>query len=193
MLRCKLKHVRKRGSCSHHTRMRSLPLQWRHNGCDSVSNHQPHDCLLNRLFRRSSKKTSKPRVTGLCAGHRGISRTNGQLRGICFHWWRHHAEKQDLPLPHRNETSHCRSHSPARRPAEKCNLSLFYLHGKTPVTLEWMELPRLRVRSGFGIISKSETWIPQGNAKDYYVDVTMSIRASQITGNSSGFVTVCFG
>ena len=39
--------------------------QWRHNGCDSVSNHQPHDCLLNRLFRRRSKKTSKLRVTGL--------------------------------------------------------------------------------------------------------------------------------
>ena len=31
-------------------------LQWRHNGHDSVSNHQPHDCLLNRLFRRRSKK-----------------------------------------------------------------------------------------------------------------------------------------
>ena len=25
-------------------------LQWRHNDHDSVSNHQPHDCLLNRLF-----------------------------------------------------------------------------------------------------------------------------------------------
>ena len=24
-----------------------LPLRWRHNGRDSVSNHQPHDCLLN--------------------------------------------------------------------------------------------------------------------------------------------------
>ena len=42
-------------------------LQWRHNGRDSVSNHQPYDCLLNRLFRRRSKKTSKLRVTGLCA------------------------------------------------------------------------------------------------------------------------------
>ena len=45
------------------------PLQWRHNGRDSVSNHQSHDCLLNRLFRRRSKKTSKLRVTGLCAGN----------------------------------------------------------------------------------------------------------------------------
>ena len=46
--------------------MFSLTLEWRHNGLDSVSNHQPHDCLLNRLFRRTSKKTSKLRVTGLC-------------------------------------------------------------------------------------------------------------------------------
>ena len=45
-----------------------LLLQWRHNGLDSASNHQLHDCLLNRLFRRRWKKTSKLRVTGLCAG-----------------------------------------------------------------------------------------------------------------------------
>ena len=44
-------------------------LRWRHNGRDGVSNHQPHDCLLNRLFRRRSKKTSKLRVTGLCEGN----------------------------------------------------------------------------------------------------------------------------
>ena len=46
----------------------SLTLQWRHNERDGVSNHQPHDCLLNRLFRRRSQKTSKFRVTCLCAG-----------------------------------------------------------------------------------------------------------------------------
>ena len=61
----------------------SMSLQWSHNGRDSVSNHQPHDCLLNRLFRRRSKKTSKPRVTGLCAGNSPV--TGGQLRGKCFH------------------------------------------------------------------------------------------------------------
>ena len=44
-------------------------LKWRHNGHDGVSNHQPHQCLLNRLFRCRSKKTSKLRVTGLCAGN----------------------------------------------------------------------------------------------------------------------------
>ena len=35
-----------------------LTLQWRHNGHDRVSNHQPHDCLLKRLFRRRSKHQS---------------------------------------------------------------------------------------------------------------------------------------
>ena len=44
-------------------------LHWRHNGRDSVSNHLPHDCLLNRFFRRRSKKTSKFRITGLCVGN----------------------------------------------------------------------------------------------------------------------------
>ena len=41
-----------------------LPLQWHHNGRDCVSNHQPCDCLHNRLFRLRSKKTSKLRATG---------------------------------------------------------------------------------------------------------------------------------
>ena len=45
------------------------PLQWRHNDQDGVSNHQPRGCLLNRLSRRRSKKTSKLRVTGLCVGN----------------------------------------------------------------------------------------------------------------------------
>ena len=46
-----------------------VSLQWRHNERDGVSNHKPYDCLLNRLFRRRSKKTSKLRVTGLCGGN----------------------------------------------------------------------------------------------------------------------------
>ena len=44
-------------------------LHWRHNDYDGVSNRRPRGCLLNRLFRRRSKKTSKLRVTGLCAGN----------------------------------------------------------------------------------------------------------------------------
>ena len=45
-----------------------LRLQWCHNEHDGVSNHQPHDYLLNRLCGRRSK-TLKLRVTGLCAGN----------------------------------------------------------------------------------------------------------------------------
>ena len=43
-----------------------VPLQWRHNEHDGVSNHQPHDCLLNRLFRRRSQKIKAPRRWPLC-------------------------------------------------------------------------------------------------------------------------------
>ena len=43
-------------------------IEWRHNLSDGVSNHRRLDCLLNRLFRRRSKKTSKFRVTGLYGG-----------------------------------------------------------------------------------------------------------------------------
>ena len=70
-------------------------LQWRHNGRDGVSIHQPHDCLLNRLlFRRRSKKTSKLRVTGLCAGNSPMTgefplQRVGQAEDVSI-WWRHH-------------------------------------------------------------------------------------------------------
>ena len=69
-------------------------LQWRHNGHDSVSNHQPHGCLLNRLFRRRSKKTSKLRVTGLCTGNSpGTGEFPAQMASYAENvsiWWRHH-------------------------------------------------------------------------------------------------------
>ena len=68
-------------------------LRWRHNRCDSVSNHQPHDCLLNRLFRSRSKKTSKLRVTGLCAGNSlGTGEFPAQMASNAENvsiWWRH--------------------------------------------------------------------------------------------------------
>ena len=46
-----------------------LSLQWCHNDHNGVSNHQPNGCLLKRLFRRRSKKTSKLRVAGLYLGN----------------------------------------------------------------------------------------------------------------------------
>ena len=47
----------------------AVALHWRHNDYDGVSNHRPHGCLLNRLLGRRLKKTSRLRVTGLCAGN----------------------------------------------------------------------------------------------------------------------------
>ena len=71
-----------------------VSLWWRHNGHDSVSNNQPHDCLPNRLFRRRSKKTSKPRVTGLCVGNSpGTGEFPAQMASNAENvsiWWRHH-------------------------------------------------------------------------------------------------------
>ena len=71
-----------------------LTLQWRHNGSTGVSNHQPHDCLLNRLFRCRSKKTTELRVTGLCAGNSSVTgefptqrASNAEDVSI---WWRQH-------------------------------------------------------------------------------------------------------
>ena len=36
-----------------------ISLQWRHNGRDSSSDHQPHDCLLNHLFKAQIKENIK--------------------------------------------------------------------------------------------------------------------------------------
>ena len=72
-------------------------LRWRHNGQDDVSNHQPHHCLLNCLFGRRSKKASKLRVTGFCAGNSpGTGEFPAQMASNAENvsiWWRHHGEK----------------------------------------------------------------------------------------------------
>ena len=70
------------------------PIRWRHNERDSVSNHQPRDCLLNCLFRRRWKKTSKLRVTGLSAGNSpGTGEFPPQMASNAENvsiWWRRH-------------------------------------------------------------------------------------------------------
>ena len=70
-----------------------ISLQWRHNGRDDIWNHQPHECLLNRLFRCRWKKTSKLRFTGLCEGNSPVTGefsaqrvSNAENVAI---WWRH--------------------------------------------------------------------------------------------------------
>ena len=81
-------------------------LLWHHNERDDISNRQPHDCLLNRSFRPRSKKTSKLRITGICAGNAPETAefptqmaSNAENVSI---WWCHHIplnctqEKWDL-------------------------------------------------------------------------------------------------
>ena len=72
----------------------SLTLQWRHNGHNGVQDHQLHHSLLNRLFRRRSKKRSKLRVTGLCVGNSpGTGEFPAQMASNAKNasiWWRHH-------------------------------------------------------------------------------------------------------
>ena len=76
------------------------PLQWRHDGCNGVSNHQPHDCLLNRLFRHSSKKTSKLRLTGLCSGNSWVTgkfpaQMTSNAENVSI-WWLLHENMKSL-------------------------------------------------------------------------------------------------
>ena len=82
--------------CGHITSLdqNGITLRLRHNDHAGVSNHQPHGCLLNRLFRRKSKKTSKLRVTGLCVGNSpGTGEFPAQMTSYAENvsiWWRHH-------------------------------------------------------------------------------------------------------
>ena len=71
-----------------------IPLQWRHNGQDGVSNHQPHDCLLNRLLSADLRKhESSPPLAFVQVIHRGPVNyphkraSNAENVSI---WWRHH-------------------------------------------------------------------------------------------------------
>ena len=73
---------------------KSATWEWRPNECDGVSNHQRIDCLLNRLFSRRSKKTSKLRVTGFCEENSPVTGEFSAQRACnaenVFIWWRHH-------------------------------------------------------------------------------------------------------
>ena len=69
-------------------------LQWRYNRRDGVSNYQPHDCLLNRLFRHRSQKNSKAPHHWPCEGNSSVTgefpaqrASNAENVSI---WWRHH-------------------------------------------------------------------------------------------------------
>ena len=71
----------------------------------SVSNHRRLDCLLNRLLRCRSKKTSLG-VTGLCEGNSLVTSefpsqrtSNAENMSI---WWSHHESKEHCTRPMSN-------------------------------------------------------------------------------------------
>ena len=76
-------------------------LQWRHNERYGVSNHWCLDGLLNLLFRRSSKKTPKLRVTGLCEGNSPVTDEFPSQRACnaedVFIWWRNRLFLLQIP------------------------------------------------------------------------------------------------
>ena len=87
----------------HFTKQGMSSLLWRHNEHDGVSNHQPHECLLSLPSRRRSKKTSKLRVTGLCAGNSPETgefpaRMASNAENVSI-WWRHHVNACLVGIP----------------------------------------------------------------------------------------------
>ena len=73
-------------------------LLWSHNERDGVSNHQPHDCLLNRLFKAQIKEHqssgSLPFVRGIHrwtvnSPHKGpVTRKMLPLDDVIMNLWR---------------------------------------------------------------------------------------------------------
>ena len=150
---------------------RTSPLLWRHNGHDCVSNHQPGDCLLSRLFRRRSKQTSKLRVTGLCVGNSpGTGEFPTQMASNAENvsiWYRHHETTWFriylLIFTHNfNDNITLRGpgvYSCVERPQELCILkyrlqNIGHFHSAT-ACIEWSALVAncWKLESGFGGIA----------------------------------------
>ena len=122
-------------------------IQWRHNKRDGVSNHQPHDCLLNCLFRRRSKETSKLYTTGLCAWNSPVTGEFPEQRASNTEnvsiWWPHHelASAREpsgvFPLKFREV------HGKKPRPLADASSISSGLHGLCPTPTrchsEWMD------------------------------------------------------
>ena len=107
------------------------PVIWRfisrslHKERDGVSNHQPRDCLLNRLFRHTWKNPLKLCVTGLCEGNSPVtgefpSQRASDAENVSI-WWRYHnieAFSALLTFCDGNPPAVCGFHSHTSRNAE---------------------------------------------------------------------------
>ena len=82
-------------------------LHWRRDERNGVSNHQPHNCLLNRR----SKETPKLRVTGLCEGNSPVTgefpaQRTSNAENVSI-WWRHHDGELGRPASARDADTKC--------------------------------------------------------------------------------------
>ena len=124
-------------------------LQWCHNEHDGISDHQPRNCLLNRLFRRRSKKASKLSVTGLCAGNSPVTgefptQMASNVEDVSISW-HHHAIKPVHWAP-------LLCYSPIAKP--------IYTPG------EWVTKPFTTVAIFFWLLLK---WVPF----EYYIHICL--------------------
>ena len=79
----------------------SFSLQWHNNEHDGISNHLHLHCLLHCWFRPTSKKTSKLRVTGLCANSPVTGEFPTQKASNTENvsiWWCHHVYVTHIKL-----------------------------------------------------------------------------------------------
>ena len=74
----------------------------------AIASQVPHDCLLNSLFRRRSKKILKLRATGLCEGNSPMT-----------------AEPPPPPPP---PHTHTHTHTHTQRASEAENVSIWWRH-----------------------------------------------------------------
>ena len=81
--------------------MTSKWARWR---LKSPASCEPHDCLLNVYSRCRSKKTSKLRVTGLCAGNSPVTgefpaQMVSNAENV-YIWWLHHVTLHGAAIVH---------------------------------------------------------------------------------------------
>ena len=127
-------------------------LRWRHNGRDSVSNHQPHDCLLNRLFRRRSKKTSKfPAQVASNAENIAI-------------WRRHHVDKRNKSTSLSKQTFASNSRSNGWGTSLKL-LAILYSKAFDVICHQWLYY--LLLKHLIRILNKISPFFPKRPTNNY--------------------------
>ena len=80
-----------------------VSLQWRHNGRDGVSDHQPYDCSLNCIFKEQIKENSQSAASQASVReiHRwpvnSLTKTSN-AKNVSI-WWRHHVNGKYFRKP----------------------------------------------------------------------------------------------